>query len=147
MTPASTLFVFIEIALSIIAAGYTYSGAQRFRAQTGVSPWHLPPWLWGAITFCFWLIGIVLFAVARATTRHRPVDAGSPAIDQPVQQVVTGEGHLGRTFGTNQPPSQARPPAGWYADPGRRHELRFWDGKGWTEHVSDGGERGIDPGN
>jgi hypothetical protein len=35
-------------------------------------------------------------------------------------------------------------PAGWFADPGRRHELRYWDGQRWTEHVSDRGIPGVD---
>jgi len=33
---------------------------------------------------------------------------------------------------------------GWYADPFRRHELRFHDGAIWTEHVADRGIPGID---
>lgn len=36
-------------------------------------------------------------------------------------------------------------PAGWLADPGRRHELRYWDGQRWTEHVADRGTQGVDP--
>jgi hypothetical protein len=36
-------------------------------------------------------------------------------------------------------------PAGWFTDPGRRHELRYWDGQRWTEHVSDRGTQGVDP--
>lgn len=35
--------------------------------------------------------------------------------------------------------------AGWFADPGRRHELRYWDGQRWTEHVSDRGTQRLDP--
>lgn len=35
--------------------------------------------------------------------------------------------------------------AGWYPDPGRRHELRYWDGKEWTPHVSDRGLTATDP--
>jgi hypothetical protein len=35
--------------------------------------------------------------------------------------------------------------AGWFADPRRRHELRYWDGRRWTEHVADRGTRGVDP--
>jgi len=35
--------------------------------------------------------------------------------------------------------------AGWFADPDRRHELRYWDGQRWTEHVSDRGAPGVDP--
>jgi hypothetical protein len=31
-------------------------------------------------------------------------------------------------------------PAGWYPDPSRSHELRFFDGGDWTQHVFDGGE-------
>ncbi len=34
---------------------------------------------------------------------------------------------------------------GWNADPYRRHELRYWDGAAWTDHVSDGGSAGLDP--
>lgn len=30
-------------------------------------------------------------------------------------------------------------PAGWYPDPNHTHELRYWDGDTWTEHVSDQG--------
>ena len=40
---------------------------------------------------------------------------------------------------------QAPGPAGWFADPGGRHEFRYWDGQRWTEHVSDHGIHGVDP--
>ena len=36
-------------------------------------------------------------------------------------------------------------PANWYPDPRGRHELRYWDGGHWTEHVSDQGITGTDP--
>src|SRR5919198_3412367 len=42
------------------------------------------------------------------------------------------------------PWGQATAPAGWFADPGRRHELRYWDGQRWTEQVSDRGTQGVD---
>lgn len=35
--------------------------------------------------------------------------------------------------------------ADWHADPSERHELRFWDGTSWTDHVSDHGVTGTDP--
>ena len=40
------------------------------------------------------------------------------------------------------PPPMAQPvrPAAWHPDPSGRHELRYWDGTRWTEHVSDQGE-------
>lgn len=31
-------------------------------------------------------------------------------------------------------------PAGWYADPAARHELRWWDGGAWSAYVSDRGQ-------
>jgi hypothetical protein len=36
-------------------------------------------------------------------------------------------------------------PADWYPDPSGRHEVRYWDGGAWTEHVSDRGAPGRDP--
>ncbi|MCX6520663.1 MAG: DUF2510 domain-containing protein [Actinobacteria bacterium] len=36
-------------------------------------------------------------------------------------------------------------PAGWYADPAGRFELRYWDGGTWTEHVSRAGQQYTDP--
>jgi uncharacterized protein YxjI len=34
---------------------------------------------------------------------------------------------------------------GWYADPYRRHQVRYWDGSSWTEHVGEDGQQGTDP--
>jgi hypothetical protein len=41
-------------------------------------------------------------------------------------------------------PSGAAAPAAWYADPSKRYELRYWDGKEWTEHVARGGQQFTD---
>lgn len=41
--------------------------------------------------------------------------------------------------------SASAAPAGWYADPSSRYELRYWDGSQWTEHVSRGGQQFTDP--
>lgn len=38
------------------------------------------------------------------------------------------------------------PPLGqWASDPYLRHEMRYWDGRRWTEHVADHGVQTIDP--
>jgi hypothetical protein len=34
---------------------------------------------------------------------------------------------------------------GWLTDPTGAHELRYWDGASWTEHVADAGATGVDP--
>ena len=36
-------------------------------------------------------------------------------------------------------------PANWYPDPAGRHELRYYDGAQWTDHVSSGGRQSVDP--
>ncbi len=36
-------------------------------------------------------------------------------------------------------------PAGWYADPSVRYELRYWNGTEWTEHVARSGQQFTDP--
>jgi uncharacterized protein YxjI len=41
-------------------------------------------------------------------------------------------------------PRMPTTPANWYPDPMGRHDLRFWDGARWTEHVSTAGATGID---
>jgi Protein of unknown function (DUF2510)/Protein of unknown function (DUF3592) len=41
--------------------------------------------------------------------------------------------------------SQGAAPAGWFPDPSRRHELRYWDGQHWTEHVFNRGAQSVDP--
>lgn len=33
----------------------------------------------------------------------------------------------------------------WHPDPTGRHELRYWDGSQWTEHVSDRGVQSVSP--
>ncbi len=35
--------------------------------------------------------------------------------------------------------------AAWHPDPTGHHELRYWDGTQWTEHVSDGGVQSTSP--
>lgn len=35
--------------------------------------------------------------------------------------------------------------SGWYPDPSSRHQIRYWDGFRWTEHVGDGGPAAVDP--
>lgn len=36
-------------------------------------------------------------------------------------------------------------PPSWQPDPMGRHELRWWDGQQWTDHVSDQGATSLDP--
>jgi hypothetical protein len=78
----------------------------------------------GVLVLC---LGGVLLAVVVAVRRSR---AGRP-LPAPAAQAGTW--------------AQGAAPAGWFADPGRRHQLRYWDGQRWTEHVSDRGTQAVDP--
>ena len=58
---------------------------------------------------------------------------------------VRREAVLCRFCGRDLPEVPAEPlPAAWNTDPTGRHELRYWDGKEWTQHVSDANRRGFD---
>ncbi len=41
-------------------------------------------------------------------------------------------------------PGMSSTPANWYPDPMGRHQLRYWDGVKWTEHVSNNATTAID---
>jgi hypothetical protein len=71
------------------------------------------------------------FEVAGVATTG-PEPAPEPAAAQPAPEPAAE-------------PAAAAAPAGWYADPSSRFELRYWDGTTWTEHVSRGGQQFTDP--
>jgi len=58
------------------------------------------------------------------------------------KRTLVATGVAGRPFwiGPSRPP-----PASWLRDPSGRHELRYWDGFRWSEHVCDTGALGFDP--
>jgi hypothetical protein len=43
-----------------------------------------------------------------------------------------------------QAPPPPPSPAGWFPDPEGKHQLRYFDGAQWTQHVSTGGVAAID---
>ena len=55
----------------------------------------------------------------------------------------TTESTVGSTSASSTASGAA--PAGWYADPSSRFELRYWDGNQWSEHVSRAGQQYTDP--
>jgi Protein of unknown function (DUF2510) len=61
------------------------------------------------------------------------VEEAAPPAEQPAQQQAAAQ------------QAESTVPAGWYADPSGRYELRYWDGNAWTEHVARGGQQYTDP--
>jgi Protein of unknown function (DUF2510) len=95
------------------------------------------------------------------TTEPAPAVAAATAATVGATQTPaqTGEPAAAATAAAAQPaaaqPAAAQPaaaqaattpsvPAGWYADPAGRFELRYWDGSTWTEHVSRAGQQYTD---
>ncbi|MGV1037009.1 MAG: DUF2510 domain-containing protein [Candidatus Nanopelagicales bacterium] len=97
----------------------------------GCEPENYSPALVGsllvALAFLLIVAGIVVVVViliVRSGRRRNAVSRGSSEM------------------GSASTLSQA--PAGWFADPTHRFHWRWWDGRSWTDNVSDGGPPQID---
>ena len=71
---------------------------------------------------------------------RRPTDANTSTGSHQPQTVVETTTTTSSTAQTN-----SAVPAAWYADPSGRFELRYWNGKEWTEHVARAGQQFTDP--
>jgi hypothetical protein len=86
-----------------------------------------------------WAAGTADEASSEAATVHVMPDAAgtSTPSDTPADEPAAGASAGAAEAGAA--------PAGWYADPSSRFELRYWDGTQWTEHVSRAGQQYTDP--
>jgi putative membrane protein len=79
----------------------------------------------------------------RAEFRDRSVEEADLLVEQ-----LTGLSRHARLSDSTAAVRLARQPgpapAGWYADPSGRHELRYWDQARWTDHVGNGGATALD---
>ncbi|HUO47365.1 MAG TPA: DUF2510 domain-containing protein [Acidimicrobiales bacterium] len=66
-----------------------------------------------------------------------PPTAETAPPDQPVSASASAGDRAGAIGSSGIAP-------GWLVDPTGRHELRYWSGTGWTEHVSDRGVPATD---
>lgn len=60
------------IILLLVCCGFGYLGfreARSFRRENGISPWGWDPMIWGAVVFLSVLLGAILLAIARHTTK------------------------------------------------------------------------------
>ena len=88
---------------------------------------------------CYELEGAVPIGAASLWGHDGPTEGTRVAHSTPVPAAAvpkTSEDVVASTPSTNPPR--------WVADPDGRHELRYWDGQRWTEHVSDGGVTSTD---
>jgi hypothetical protein len=91
---------------------------------------------------------------AASTTTSEAAGASEPSGwgTAPESSTTTPATSVGSTAGATaptqvatSPPTTPTVPPGWYEDPARRFELRYWDGSAWTEHVSRAGQQYRDP--
>jgi hypothetical protein len=76
---------------------------------------------------------------------YESVSSHEPASSQPAASAATTSESTQSSGASQSASSTATAPAGWYADPSGRYELRYWDGTQWTEHVSRAGQQYTDP--
>ncbi len=84
---------------------------------------------------------------AYLTSGHATPAAGSAHPLPPIAEATTvsATGLFGQDTPTAESGVVASTGAQWVADPYGRHQMRYWDGRLWTQHVSDGGVAGTDP--
>lgn len=166
-TGSSYTLLILAVAFGVIG----FLASQSFKRKWGKTPWGWPSVVWGVVCFISILIGCILLLIARSSTRKSIQAAGGP--EQSWYQYPGGSAAPpgqppyyggGGTVPTGFPPPFPQPeqpgwgapapvapepaptaPAGWYKDPSGTHELRYFDGSVWTEHVSDGGVTSTAP--
>lgn len=150
----------LVFALVFSLLGYRMS--VRHRVARGVTPWRLPSAVWALICLVLQFVGIALEILAELTTRPA-MPATPPSTDQitaypyayaPPAPAAPDVQTLGAEVAVEDEEEAVGPPLGadgrpasfgWYEDPVGRHEMRYFDGRGWTELVGDAGQAGTDP--
>jgi hypothetical protein len=150
--------------LAVVFGFVAYLVSRNYGRRHGVTPWHMPSWVWGVIGFFSLALWGILILIAVNTTKK----PGAPGQDQwPEQPPYPGTAPgspTSPTYGaapgitgapgptpsptTGPPPypgAAPLPPPGWYPDPSGRHQSRYWEGTTWTEHVGDGTATSTDP--
>jgi hypothetical protein len=96
-----------------------------------------------------WEIVSIVPTGGELTAFCRRVATGAAPVVAPVIDVAASAPEPVTMASTPTTPAAQAPanqtPAGWYADPSGRYELRYWDGNAWTEHVARGGQQYTDP--
>ena len=114
------------LVLGLVFGGLSFMRTNAYKRRTGSSPWHIHPVVWGVASVFIWIFGTLLSIIACSTGLHPNSDRSALA----PAAVESG------------PPDRAF--AAWLTDPTGRHELRYFDGTGWTAHVANSGVTSLD---
>lgn len=94
------------------------------------------------------IIGVIIIAVMSPSLEHQ-MKQHSMMNSMMGQQGYPQQGYPQQGYlqqgGYQQAPAtmSANPPA-WHPDPHGRHQMRYWDGAQWTQHVSNNGVQSVD---
>lgn len=126
------------LVLGVMFGVLSFARTNAYKQRTGRSPWHIHPVVWGVASVFVAVFGTLLSIIACHPYRSRTAAASAHQV-----AAYSAPSGLGAT---REVPSgsPAAPAAAWLPDPTRRHELRYFDGSGWTEHVSSGGTISVD---
>jgi hypothetical protein len=134
------------LTLGLVFGMLAFMRTNAYRRRTGSSPWHIHPLVWGLVSvfvaFLVTLLSIVFVAIFGTVLS---IFAWAPR-SQPSREpgatasLVSGIGPMAGA----QPAPPLTALRAWLADPTGRHELRYFDGSGWTEHVADAGVISVD---
>ncbi|MGO9559983.1 MAG: DUF2510 domain-containing protein [Acidimicrobiales bacterium] len=152
------------LVFGLFCGAMSYMRTMQYRRMYGRSPWGIHPIIWGLVSVPIVLLGTVLSIIAcsRGGSRVYANRSNPQAYGGVPQERGPGYGAptpgIGQSnawpqaAGANVPASWGQPPqvapalaASWVQDPTGRHELRYFDGSKWTEHVSNQGQTSIDP--
>jgi hypothetical protein len=84
-------------------------------------------------------------SIASLVAEVEATEAATDIAPEPVIAPVADEPAAATAEPAQTAAAESAVPAGWYADPSGRFELRYWDGAAWTEHVSRAGQQFTDP--
>jgi hypothetical protein len=117
----------------------SFARTNAYKQRTGRSPWHIHPVVWGVASVFVAVFGTLLSIIACHPYRSR-ASAGPPAHEVAAYSARSGLGATRRVASA----TPAAPAPAWLPDPTGKHELRYFDGSGWTEHVSSAGTISVD---
>lgn len=73
----------VYLILAVLFAFVGYRLSENFRKQSGRTPWGMPSALWAFIWFLSLVLGLVLYLIARSTTKIDPSRRPVPPMNQP----------------------------------------------------------------
>jgi len=150
MDPGSLIGLLVAAVIGALVAFDASALRNEEVAANGQSS--IIPVLWGFAVFLLLIVFLPWYLIMRSSHKRRlltrcPYCASTINRDARVCPFCKREVAPAVPFPA-APPMPPLPevavPSGWIADPTSRHELRYWDGHQWTQHVSDSGVQSIE---